>query len=91
MVASYSQGDHMAVYTLELDGGNYYVGFTDDIPKRMAEHFLGRGSHWTRLHPPIKVLEVVPGNKELESAKTIALMCRVGIAKCVERPGARRS
>jgi predicted GIY-YIG superfamily endonuclease len=38
----------MAVYTLELDGGNYYVGFTDDIPKRMAEHFLGRGSRWTR-------------------------------------------
>jgi hypothetical protein len=71
----------MAVYTLELDGGNYYVGFTDDIPKRMAEHFLGRGSHWTRLHPPIKVLEVVPGNKELESAKTIALMCRVGYRK----------
>ena len=48
MVASYSKGDHMAVYTLELDGGNYYVGFTDDIPKRMAEHFLGRGSRWTR-------------------------------------------
>jgi hypothetical protein len=48
----------------------------------MAEHFLGRGSYWTRLHPPIKVLEVVPGNKELEAAKTIALMCRVGLAAC---------
>ena len=68
----------MAVYTLELQGGNFYVGYSDDIPKRMAEHFLGRGSHWTRLHPPIKMLEVVPGNKELEAAKTIALMCRVG-------------
>jgi hypothetical protein len=54
------------------------LAISDDIPKRMAEHFLGRGSYWTRLHPPIKVLEVVPGNKELEAAKTIALMCRVG-------------
>ena len=68
----------MSVYTLELEGNNFYVGFSDDIPKRMAEHFLGRGSYWTRLHAPIKVLEVVPGNKELEAAKTISLMCRVG-------------
>ena len=68
----------MSVYTLELEGGNFYVGFSDDIPKRIAERFLSRGSKWTRLHPPIKVLQVVPGDKELESAKTIALMCRVG-------------
>ena len=68
----------MSVYTLELQGGNFYVGYSDDIPKRMAEQFMGRGSYWARLHPPIKVLEVVPGNKKLEAAKTIALMCRVG-------------
>ena len=68
----------MSVYTLELANGKFYVGYSDDIPKRMAEHFLGRGAYWTRLNPPIKVLEVVPGNKELEAAKTIALMCRVG-------------
>ena len=57
----HSKGDRMAVYTLELQGGNFYVGYSDDIPKRMAEHFLGRGSYWTRLHAPTKVLEVVPG------------------------------
>ena len=48
------------------------------MPRRIAEHFLGRGSNWTRIHPPVKVLEVVPGNKELENAKTDALMCRRG-------------
>ena len=68
----------MSVYTLELEGGRFYVGYTDDVPRRIAEHFLGRGSHWTRTHPPVKVLEVVPGNKELENATTIALMCRHG-------------
>ena len=71
----------MSVYTLELEGSNYYVGYSDDMPRRIAEHFLGRGSHWTRIHPPVKVLEVVPGNKELENAKTIALMCRLGWRK----------
>ena len=64
------------MYTLELEGGNYYVGYSDDVPRRICEHSLGRGAIWTRLHPPIKVLEVVPGSKELENAKTIALMCR---------------
>ena len=68
----------MSVYTLELEGGHYYVGYSDDVPRRIAEHFLGRGAQWTRIHPPVKVLEVVAGNKELENAKTIALMCRRG-------------
>ena len=68
----------MSVYTLELEVGHFYVGYSDDIPKRMTERFLGRGSRWTRLHPPNKVLEVAPGNKELEAAKTIALVCRIG-------------
>ena len=81
----------MSVYTLELQGGNFYVGYSDDIPKRMAEHFLGRGSYWTRLHAPIKVPEVVPGNKELEAAKTIALTCRVGYRKVRGAAWCRRS
>ena len=59
----------MSVCTLELEGGRFYVGYTDDVPRRIAEHFLGRGSHWTRTHPPVKVLEVVPGNKGLENAR----------------------
>ena len=38
----------MSVYVLELEGGRYYVGYTDDVPRRIAEHFLGRGG---RLDP----------------------------------------
>ena len=68
----------MSAYTLELEGGRFYVGYTDDVPRRIAESSLGRGSHWARTHPPVKVLEVVPGNKELENATSIALMCRHG-------------
>ena len=68
----------MSVYTLELEGGKYYVGYSDDVPRRIAEHWMSRGSYWTRMHPPIRVLEVIPGNKELENATTIALMCKYG-------------
>ena len=57
------RGDPMSVYTLELANGKFYVGHSDDIPKRIAEHFLGRGAYWTRLNPPIKVLEVVPATR----------------------------
>jgi hypothetical protein len=56
----------------------YYVGYSDDVAKRVAEHFLGRGAQWTRLHAPVKVLAVVPGGKELENPTTIALMCQKG-------------
>ena len=70
--------ERMSVYTLELEGSKHYVGYSDDVPRRICEHWLGRGAIWTRLHPPVKVLEVVPGSKELENAKTIALMCRKG-------------
>ena len=72
------EASNMSVYVLELEGGRYYVGYTDDVPRRIAEHFMARGAHWTRTHPPVKVLEVVPGNKELENATTIALMCKYG-------------
>ena len=65
----------MSVYTLELEGGNYYVGWSDDVPRRIAEHFMGRGAMWTRVYPPVAVLSVVPGGKDLENATTIALMC----------------
>ena len=68
----------MSVYTLELEGGRYYVGYSDDVPRRIAEHFLARGSGWTRTHAPVRVLDVVPGGKDLETATTIALMIRYG-------------
>lgn len=71
----------MSVYTLELEGGNYYVGFSDDVPRRIAEHWLGRGSGWTRTHAPVRVLDVVTGGRDLETATTIAMMIQHGWRK----------
>ena len=63
------------VYTLELQDGCFYVGWTKDPATRIASHFLGAGSKWTQLHPPIAVLNVVLGDELLENLSTIALMC----------------
>jgi len=69
------------VYTLKLEGGNFYVGFTRSLEYRIAQHFLGRGADWTRLYKPLEVVAAVQGDEELEQAQTIALMCRVGWRK----------
>ena len=69
------------VYTLELQDGCWYVGWTKDPATRIASHFLGAGSKWTQLHPPISVLSVVLGDELLENLSTIALMCRHGWEK----------
>ena len=64
------------VYTLELEGGRYYIGYTEDLCCRIGQHFLRRGSLFTRTYKPLRVVSVVEGTKELEDAQTIALMAQ---------------
>ena len=68
----------MSVYMLQHEDGKFHVGYSEDVPRRIAEHWLQRGSHWTRTYKPVRVLEVAPGKHELENAKTIALMIQHG-------------
>ena len=68
----------MAVYILELQDECYYVGFSQDPSTRIAEHFLGRGALWAKLHPPKRVRSVIPGGKELEDPTTILTMLQYG-------------
>jgi predicted GIY-YIG superfamily endonuclease len=44
------------VYILLCRDGAYYVGCTHDLERRMDEHFAGRGGHYTRCNPPIRLL-----------------------------------
>ncbi len=66
------------MYTLKLQNDCYYVGWSAAVDTRIAQHFLGNGSKWTTLHRPVRVLSVVPGDKLMENATTIALMCEHG-------------
>lgn len=48
------------IYVLELEGGFYYIGVTSqlDVQTRFDEHLRGTGAWWTRLHRPLRVVEV---------------------------------
>jgi putative endonuclease len=43
------------VYTLNLKGGAKYVGYTENLKKRLSQHFTGKGAKWTQKHQPISV------------------------------------
>lgn len=69
-----------SLYILELAGGKYYVGKTTDIKRRVEQHLTGRGSEWTKLHKPIKVLETRKLKDEHDENNTTKdLMKKYGI------------
>ena len=66
------------VYTLLLESGRFYVGWSSAVENRIAQHFSGAGSKWTMQHKPLQVLACVPGDTRLEDVVTISLMCQHG-------------
>ena len=61
----------MHCYVLELEGDNYYVGLTSNLPRRIKEHFSGKGAQWTKIHPPRKVLSVISGDVNFLTEKAV--------------------
>lgn len=43
------------VYMLTCSDGSFYVGHTDDLDARMAQHRSGEGSAWTRSRLPVEL------------------------------------
>lgn len=67
------------VYVLQLEHGKYYVGKTSGpIVNRIQAHFDGKGSAWTKMHPPIREIErithVTGDDNAAEQAETLAQM-----------------
>lgn len=76
------------LYVLALADSCFYVGLTSDIDNRMAQHFAGEGTEWTKLHAPQQVLHTIcTGTKDgraaeqMEDEATLTLMLRHGIDK----------
>ena len=44
------------VYVLECRDGSLYTGIAVDVEKRYTRHAAGKGGHYTRAHPPLRVL-----------------------------------
>ena len=59
------------VYILRCRDNSYYVGQTDDLDKRMAEHQSGVGCDWTRRRRPVELAyhERFPTREEARAAE----------------------
>lgn len=74
------------LYTLELEGGRWYVGTTKRPRARLCEHRNGTGAEWTRQFPPLagfselRKLECAAHEARLhEDSRVKALMLQQGI------------
>ena len=46
------------VYVLRLINGRYYIGFSENIEKRVWQHMNGQGALWTQEYPPEKLIDI---------------------------------
>ena len=68
------------IYVLRLKGGKYYVGKTDNVQRRYAQHVSGQGSAWTREHAPVKLERTIKGASVFDEDKIVKeLMAEHGI------------
>ena len=44
------------MYILRCSNGQYYVGSTHDLDKRLAEHQSGEGALFTKKHLPVRLV-----------------------------------
>ena len=44
------------MYILLCENGLYYTGSTNNLEKRLWQHFSGKGSNFTRMHPPVELV-----------------------------------
>ena len=69
-------------YVLELEDGNYYCGISQHVCKRIGDHILNKGSRWTKLHKPVRVVETCiimdADPKVWEKRRTLELMREYG-------------
>ena len=48
-----------ALYVLKLTDDCYYIGMTMNLNIRLAQHMIGKGAKFTRLHKPIELIKVI--------------------------------
>jgi len=62
------------VYVWELDEGKYYVGWSENLSRRLDEHISEEGAVWTKKYSPISIVEILRGDKNIEKQKTLQYM-----------------
>lgn len=51
-----SQQPQFFVYILRCSDSSYYVGYTEDIQKRISDHNNGNGAKWTAARRPVELV-----------------------------------
>ena len=64
------------VYILQCKDGSLYTGIAVDVEKRFKQHRAGKGGHYTRAHPPQKILY-----REKAATRSAALKREAAIKK----------
>ena len=61
------------VYSLNLKNGKKYVGMTQNIKKRLKQHFTGNGAKWTKKNKPISInhIQKCKSHSNAKKAETI--------------------
>lgn len=69
------------IYVIECKSYKYYIGKTNKDPQiRFKEHLNGKGSAWTKIFKPIKLVEYCENQDELvEDLMTMKYMRKYGI------------
>ncbi len=61
--------DEFYVYMLECFDSSLYVGFSDDVEKRISRHKRGDGAEYTRKRLPIKLIYCEVFRERIEGLK----------------------
>lgn len=68
------------IYVLQLQNDKYYVGKTMNPHFRFDNHFSYNGTEWTKLHKPLKILELILNCDDYDEDKyTYKYMDKYGI------------
>ena len=72
--------DQCTIYILQLEEEKWYIGKTTDLERRIGQHFLGKGSAYTKKYSPIAVHEVIENCTSFDEDKyTKIYMTKYGI------------
>jgi len=70
----------LSIYILKCTGNKYYVGKSRDHNIRIAQHFSGEGSSWTKMYKPLKIVSIISNCDAYDEDKyTLMYMNKYGI------------
>lgn len=66
----------VAIYILQCEDDKYYVGKSENVKKRLKQHYNGNGSLWTSKYKPVKVLQIIQNCVDEDEDKYTKIMMR---------------